>query len=129
MVTDSNAPTLPSQASPDSTAQLPNSVWAVSYSVPIDIKVNGQPYDFFSQGMPKRVRHRQPAKSPDGYLSRAEAAAYLGVSLRRLEGDSSVPKFNVARLGAKRATWRYRRADLDEWMAVRKHNRNSGRTD
>jgi hypothetical protein len=94
--------------------------------------VNGKPYDgadFFRPAKARRVRHKQPSKLPDGYLTRNEAAAYLGVSIRRLEGDSSVPKFNVAAPGAKRATWRYRRLDLDEWMAARKQRRNPGRID
>ena len=122
MATDNNAPPVPPQDSLDSTPSQAV-LWSTSCSGPIDIKVNGQPFDFFNQWKPKRARGKQAAKSPDGYMSRAETATYLGVSLRRLEGDPSIPKFNIAGPGSKRATWRYRRIDLDEWMAARKLNR------
>ena len=128
MATDSNAPPAPPQDPPDSSSR-PGLIWSASYSRPIDIKVDGQPFDFFRQWKPKRERRKRPAKSPDGYMSRVEAAGYLDVSVRFLEGNASIPKVNLAGPGSKRATWRYRKSDLDDWMAARGQSGKRGRAD
>ena len=48
---------------------------------------------------------------------RSEAAHYLGVSLRWLEGRSDIPAVNLARAASRRAMIRYRRSDLDQFIA------------
>lgn len=48
---------------------------------------------------------------------RSEAAHYLGVSLRWLEGRSDIPAVNLARAASRRAMLRYRRSDLDQFIA------------
>jgi hypothetical protein len=68
---------------------------------------------------PKRQRRKQPLRPADGYLSRADAAQYLGVSLRWLEASATIPKHNLGRPGGKKAMWRYRKSDLDRWIASR----------
>ena len=74
----------------------------------------------------RRRRSPEPPAPADGYLSRAAAARYLGVSVRFLEGDTSIPKHDLGSPGARRATWRYHKRDLDEWMAARRRTRYSG---
>jgi hypothetical protein len=128
MVTDSNTSSHPPQDSARSNPPEQTVLWSLSYSGP-DLKVDGLTGNWFDQGRPQRTRSKTTTKPPDGYLSRAEAATYLGVSVRRLEGDPSIPKFNVAGPRSKRATWRYRKTDLDSWMAGRKHGGNTGRAE
>jgi hypothetical protein len=53
-------------------------------------------------------------------MSRRDAAEFLGVSLRFLEGNTSIPKHNLAGPGAKRPTWRYKQSELEAWLADRK---------
>lgn len=66
-----------------------------------------------------------PQASPTGgvvagpYLTTDEAAEYLGVSVRWLQGRPDIPRVNLGRPGAKRAMVRYRRTDLDSYMASR----------
>jgi hypothetical protein len=72
----------------------------------------------------KQAANSQAAPLRQGYLTRHEAASYLGVSLRWLEGNTSLPKVDIAQPGAKRPTWRYRIADLDAWMEVRLTDRD-----
>ncbi len=50
-------------------------------------------------------------------LNRRQAAAYLGLSVRRLEGDPSIPKINVAPPGSSKPAWRYEPDRLDGWVA------------
>lgn len=50
-------------------------------------------------------------------LARLQAAAYLGLSKRRLEGDASIPKVNVAPPGSRKPQWRYEPNALDQWIA------------
>jgi hypothetical protein len=128
MATDSNAPPARPQGPPDNPAS-PGLIWSAGFSHPIDITVNGKPFDYFRQWKPKRERRKQPVNSPDGYMSRVEAARYLDVSVRFLEGNASIPKVNVARPGSKRATWRYRKSDLDAWMTARQRSGKRGRDD
>lgn len=73
-------------------------------------------------GRPTRAR-RPPVNSVDGYLTRAQACSYLGMSLRWLESNNSIPKRDVSRPGSKRPTWRYLKKDLDQWMASPKNGR------
>jgi predicted DNA-binding transcriptional regulator AlpA len=47
----------------------------------------------------------------DQYLDKRKAAEYLDISVRTLEGHSSLPRF---RLGGKVL---YRRSEIDDWMA------------
>jgi hypothetical protein len=71
------------------------------------------------RGHAREATQTQAAPLPQGYLTRQEAARYLGVSLRWLEGNMSLPKVDIAQPGARRPTWRYRVADLDAWMEKR----------
>jgi hypothetical protein len=61
------------------------------------------------------VRPSEPTR-PE-YLTAAEAAAYIRVSLRWLQSTRAVPRVNLAAPGAYRAMWRYKRVDLDDYMA------------
>ena len=47
----------------------------------------------------------------DQYLDKRKAAEYLDISVRTLEGHSSLPRF---RLGGKVL---YKRSEIDDWMA------------
>ena len=119
MASDSNAPPAPAQDPPVQSA-TERLIWSTCYSQPLDIKIDCEnSLDFFRLWRPKRERRKQGSKTPDSYLSRAEAAEHLGVSVRFLEGDTTIPKVNVARPGAKRATWRYCKKDLDDWASAR----------
>ncbi len=53
-------------------------------------------------------------------LRRREAAAFLGVSLRWLENRKDIPVVNLARAASRRAMLRYRRSDLQKFVA--RHN-------
>lgn len=128
MTTDSNAPPAPPQDPPDDSAKS-RVLWSVNFSRASDIKADTSWFDFFGRWKPRRVRRKQASRSPDGYLSRTEAAGYLGVSLRFMEDNTSIPKINVAGPGSKRATWRYLKSDLDEWMKARGQRGKQGRTD
>lgn len=57
------------------------------------------------------------ARDGDRLFTRKEAADYLRVSVRWLEGCAEIPRVNLGRPGAKRATIRYRRTDLDTHIA------------
>ena len=61
----------------------------------------------------------QGSASPRVYLKRQEAASYLGVSLRWLEGNPDIPKIDLARPGSSRPMWRYKTSDLDTWLAAK----------
>jgi len=56
----------------------------------------------------------------DAYLTRQQAAEYLGVSVRWLEAESSIPKHNFARPTSKKPMWRYRRGELDSFWTNRR---------
>lgn len=62
----------------------------------------------------------EDTRNPAGYVSRRNAAKLFGVSVRWLESQTSIPKINLARPGARRATWRYSLADLVDFMENRK---------
>lgn len=64
-------------------------------------------------------------RNPAEYFSRRDAAKFVGVSVRWLESQTAIPKINLARPGARRATWRYSRRDLIAFMESLK----SGRSD
>ncbi len=69
----------------------------------------------------------QPTKAVTAaLLSRREAAAYLALSIRRLEGDPTIPKINVASAGARKPSWRYERQALDAWIAEQRPLRPKG---
>jgi hypothetical protein len=57
-----------------------------------------------------------PVASGERLWTTPEAAKYLGVSVRWLQGMGLLPKVNLARPGAKRATVRYRKRDLDAYV-------------
>lgn len=59
------------------------------------------------------------ARTDDTLLNKREAAAYLKVSIRWLETNPDIPKVNLARLASKRAIIRYRKSDLDSYIAGR----------
>jgi len=50
-------------------------------------------------------------------FTRRQAAEYLGLSVRRLEGDPSIPKINVAPPGKRKPQWRYEPHALHGWIA------------
>lgn len=64
-------------------------------------------------------------RNPAEYVSRKEAARLVGVSVRWLESQATIPKINLASPGARRATWRYSRHDLIAFMESRKTSRNN----
>jgi hypothetical protein len=49
-------------------------------------------------------------------LNAKEAAAFLTISLRSLQARAEFPRVNVSPLGSQRAMWRYRRADLEDYI-------------
>lgn len=59
------------------------------------------------------------AKADDALLNKQEAAEYLKVSIRWLETNPDIPKVNLARPGSRRAIIRYRKSDLDSYIASR----------
>lgn len=59
------------------------------------------------------------ATTDDALLNTQEAARYLRVSVRWLQGNAHIPRVNLALPDAKRATVRYRKRDLDEHVAAR----------
>lgn len=65
--------------------------------------------------------------SPEGegngeqLLRRREAARYLATSLRWLEGRSDIPVVNLAGTASRRPMLRYRKRDLDRFIA--RHSR------
>lgn len=67
--------------------------------------------------MPKQTRSPRWGAQDRALLTRRDAAEYLSLSLRRLEGDSSIPKINVALPGSRRPSWRYEPTELDKWVA------------
>lgn len=56
---------------------------------------------------------------PAAAMPLRSAAHYLGVSPRWLEAASHIPRCDVRRPGAKRPAWRWRRVDLDAFLASR----------
>lgn len=126
MVPDTNAPPAPPQDPTNNTAS-PGLAWSWVRSLPIETHLDGKPVDFFNVFKPRRERRKQPARSPDGYLTRPEAAVFLGVSLRWLEANTTIPKHNLAGPRAKKAMWRYSKGDLEMWIAARTNSGKSGR--
>lgn len=77
--------------------------------------------------MSLNINQTPPARNPfpPGKMLRlSEAAEYLGVSPRWLEGNPEIPRVNLATAG-RRPMWRYRLRDLDEHTASRRQ-RNAG---
>lgn len=62
---------------------------------------------------------RTPAAQAGALLTSKQAAAYLAISLRALQGRADIPRVNIAPPGSERAMWRYCRADLDQLIAMR----------
>lgn len=64
---------------------------------------------------------------PEGeILTLGEVAAYLKAGKRtvyRLAAEGKLPAFKLG------GTWRFRRSDLDEWIAANLTNNNSGASD
>jgi hypothetical protein len=48
-----------------------------------------------------------------------EAATYLRMSPRALQDRADIPRCNIAAPGADRPMWRYRKIDLDAFLATR----------
>jgi hypothetical protein len=67
--------------------------------------------------MSKQSRPPHWGAQDRGLLTRKATSEYLSLSVRRLEGDSSIPKINVAPPGSRRPSWRYEPAALDKWIA------------
>lgn len=70
--------------------------------------------------MPRQSRPPRWGAQDRALLTRKDAAEYLSLSLRRLEGDPSIPKINVAPPGSHRPSWRYEPTALDKWVAERR---------
>lgn len=103
-------------------------------SGPAEVYFEGEqidPLDLYRGVKLLRRRRTKEANrsSGNGLLSRAEAADYLGVSVRYMEGNSSIPKQDLGRTGNRRRTWRYSKADLDAWIASRPKQGRTGRVD
>ncbi len=67
-----------------------------------------------------------PSNSESGILTIKEVAEYLKVTERtiyRLAAAKKIPGFKLG------GTWRFRRSDLDEWIAASLTNKNSGASD
>jgi hypothetical protein len=124
MVDEDSTPTVTSQEC-QSGVLANGTVW----SIPIDIKFQGGSLNFLNWWKPQRQRRKELSDSPDAYLDRRAAAAYLRLSVRFLEGNTSIPKTNFAGVNAKRPTWRYKRSDLDAWAAERAQRRSVGRAE
>ena len=63
---------------------------------------------------------------PDEILTIDEVAAYLKAGKRtvyRLAASGKLPAFKLG------GTWRFRRSDLDEWIAANLANKDSGASD
>lgn len=63
------------------------------------------------------------AKLKGEILTLDEVAAYLKAGKRtvyRLAAEGKLPAFKLG------GTWRFRRSDLDEWIAAKLTNKNSG---
>jgi hypothetical protein len=67
--------------------------------------------------MPRQARPLRWGAQDRALLTRSEAAEYLALSLRRLEGDQTIPKINVAPPESRRPSWRYEPTALDKWVA------------
>jgi hypothetical protein len=48
-----------------------------------------------------------------------EAAVYLRMSPRALQDRADIPRCDISAPGAARPMWRYRRTDLDAFLAAR----------
>ncbi|WP_321266027.1 methylation-associated defense system helix-turn-helix domain-containing protein MAD1 [Pseudochrobactrum sp. HB0163] len=67
-----------------------------------------------------------PSNSESGILTIKEVAEYLKVTERtiyRLAAAKKIPGFKLG------GTWRFRRSDLDEWIAANLTNKDSGAGD
>jgi hypothetical protein len=54
----------------------------------------------------------------DAFFTPREAAAYLRVSLRHLQGRTDIPVSNIAPATSRRRMMRYRRSELDRLGAA-----------
>ena len=66
------------------------------------------------------------AEPEDEILTLDEVAAYLKAGKRtvyRLAAEGKLPAFKLG------GTWRFRRSDLDEWIAANLTNKDSGASD
>lgn len=69
------------------------------------------------------VGQLMPSNSESGILTIKEVAEYLKVTERtiyRLAAAKKIPGFKLG------GTWRFRRSDLDEWIAANLTNKDSG---
>jgi hypothetical protein len=126
MVSEDNTPAVPAQ---DKSAGPPTSIyeWHADPEHRFQVTINGAPFDPSSGWRQKRERRRPPVRTPDGYLTRAEAGAYLGMSPRWMEqNDHAIRRINVAGPSTKKPAWRYLKADLDTFMASRSRSAKRG---
>lgn len=69
--------------------------------------------------MSKKGRRATARKAPTSpLLSVGEAAEYLGVSRRWLEGNSELAPVDLSTPGSTRPMLRYARAELDRYVAL-----------
>ena len=63
-------------------------------------------------------RSTEPRTSDYGdILTLAQAATYLGVSIRSLQDRGDIPRHDIRLPGSRKAQWRYMRSELDAWVA------------
>ena len=62
---------------------------------------------------------RATASNADALFRPKEAARFLAISLRALQGRADIPRVDMSAPGSSRAMWRYRRADLEQLIAFR----------
>ncbi len=67
----------------------------------------------------RQLRADQPDVAYGPVLTPREAAAYLRMSERGLQDRADIPRVDIAAPGTERAMWRYRRADLETFIAKR----------
>lgn len=68
-----------------------------------------------------------PDNPPPGSLKTPrEAAAYLGVSIRWLQGNPTIPFVDLALPGRRRRMIRYRVEDLDDYASSRRRSNGKG---
>lgn len=129
MVDKDSTPTVTAQEQSAQSSVVPYS-WQADPDNSIQVTVNGLPFDPSSIWGKKRERRKQPARSADGYMNRAEAGAYIGMSPRWMEqNDHAIRRTNLAGPGAKKPAWRFRKADLDAYMASRSTGLQRGGAD
>ena len=65
----------------------------------------------------RSVPEARPANQAGAILTQAQAASYLGISIRSLQDRADVPRHDIRPPGSRKAQWRLVRAELDQWVA------------